>query len=113
MRRPSTLPDEKAAILNRLRSAEGHLRSVIGMFESCESCEQVLHQLDAVEAALAAAGQALRDCEFQRSAEIILHSPDAEARASGMKRLIALYRFPLRNLAVVALTESESDEQTG
>ncbi len=112
MRRPSQVSDEKTAILNRLRSAEGHLRSVIRMIESGESCGHVLHQLDAVAAALCAAGRALRDDEFQRSAEIILHSPNAHACVSEVKRLAALYKLPARYLTLIELTENQSDDQT-
>ena len=53
------LPEEKALILIRLRSAEGYLGSVIGMVENKQNCIKVLHQLHAVEAALHACGRLL------------------------------------------------------
>jgi DNA-binding FrmR family transcriptional regulator len=44
------------ALLTRLRTAEGHLHAVIGMAENGASCDEVLHQLNAVCAAIRAAG---------------------------------------------------------
>ncbi len=64
MSRPTNRLNDHDALLNRLRSAEGHLHGIIGMLEADEPCEQVLHQLEAVEAALEAAGRALRTQEF-------------------------------------------------
>jgi DNA-binding FrmR family transcriptional regulator len=46
-------------ILPRLRRAEGHLRSVIGMIEDGRPCLAIAQQLHAVEAAIAKAKQAL------------------------------------------------------
>ncbi len=45
------------AIIKRLKRAEGHLRSIIGMLESDRSCLDVAQQLHAVEKAI---GQAKR-----------------------------------------------------
>lgn len=78
-------------IVNRLRSAEGHLHAVIGMVEAGAPCEEVLHQLAAVEAALNVAGRALRFCQFMQSVNMILHGPNAEARIAEVERLATLY----------------------
>jgi hypothetical protein NreA len=91
--------EQQAAIVRRLRSAEGHLRAVIGMVESGQPCEEVLHQLDAVEAALDAAGRALRYCQFRQSIDVIRHSPSAEARLAELERLAVLYSITLENLS--------------
>ncbi len=112
MSRLTNCPHEHDALLNRLRSAEGHLHGIIGMLEADEPCEQVLHQLEAVEAALEAAGRALRTQEFCCCAEILLHSPDEAARVTEMRRLAALCRLPVQSLVLGNLTEKESDEQT-
>src|SRR4030066_148358 len=84
-------PETQPAIVNRLRSAEGHLRATLHMVESGAPCEEVLHQLDAVEAALCATGRALRYCQFQKSIETIRRSPSAEARMAELERLARLY----------------------
>src|SRR3970282_1004650 len=47
---------QQSEIIRRLRCAAGHLNAVIEMTENGGSCEKVLHQLNAVEAALQAAG---------------------------------------------------------
>lgn len=79
------------ALLARLKSAEGHLHAVIGMVESGTSCDQVLHQLNAVRAAIRAAGQALVRRQLQTSAQIILEEPQAHARIAEVRRLTRLY----------------------
>jgi DNA-binding FrmR family transcriptional regulator len=52
-------------IMQRLRSAAGHLNAVIYMAESGQSCEEVLHQLNAVQAALRIAGIKIVCCEAE------------------------------------------------
>ncbi len=44
--------NENDAILNRLKSAEGHLRGVIRMVEEDAYCIDVIRQVQAVQAAL-------------------------------------------------------------
>ncbi len=112
MSRPTHRHDEHDVLLNRLRSAEGHLHGVIGMLEANEPCEQVLHQLEAVEAALEAAGRTLRTQEFCCCAEILLHSPDEATRIAEMRRLAVLCKLPVQSLVLGKLTEREFDEQT-
>ncbi len=84
-------PKEHSAIVGRLKTAAGHLRAVIGMVEAGEPCDEVLHQLGAVQAALAAAGGAIVDCQVESSAEIILRNPSTEARVAELERLVTLY----------------------
>ena len=88
-------PKEHSAIIGRLKTAAGHLRAVIGMVEAGEPCDEVLHQLGAVQAALAAAGGAIVDCHpalaGESSAEIILRNPSTEARVAELERLVTLY----------------------
>ena len=78
-------------IVNRLRSAEGHLHAIIGMLGAGAPCEEVLQQLAAVEAALNVAGRALRYCQFLQSINLILHDPNSEARIAEVERLATLY----------------------
>ena len=46
-------------IVQRLRRAEGHLRTIVAMIEAQRSCLEIAQQLHAVEKALGAAKQAL------------------------------------------------------
>ena len=47
------------AIIKRLKRADGHLRSVIGMIEAGKPCVEVAQQLQAVEKAVENAKRAL------------------------------------------------------
>lgn len=84
-------PDERSEIVRRLRSAEGHLGAVIGLVEAGKPCEQVLHQLGAVRAALRAAGARLLDCQINYSEELVRQNPCPEERAAELTRLVNLY----------------------
>lgn len=84
-------PDQQSEIIRRLRCAAGHLNAVIEMTEAGQPCEQVLHQLNAVQAALRAAGTKLIICQAQSSRTIILDSPSPKQRISELKRLQSLY----------------------
>src|SRR6266545_5871426 len=84
-------PDQQSEIIRRLRCAAGHLNAVIEMTETGQPCEQLLHQLNAVQAALRAVGIRLLICQAQNSQTIILDSPSPEQRVSELKRLQSLY----------------------
>ena len=84
-------PDPQSEILQRLRCAAGHLTAVIEMAETGQPCEQVLHQLSAVRAALDAAGVKLIKCQVQNSQAIVLDNPSSEQRISELRRLQSLY----------------------
>ena len=85
--------DEQAKIVLRLRSASGHLTTIIDMLESGEACEPILHQLGAVQAALNAAGARMLACQLRQSQDVIRHSPCAEDRITEITHLLVLYRF--------------------
>jgi DNA-binding FrmR family transcriptional regulator len=86
-------PEANEKILRRLRSAEGHLRAVIQMLEQDAPCEQVLHQLGAVQAALRAVGSLLVDENLQASKAVICRAESPEDRAQALERLVALYQI--------------------
>lgn len=46
-------------IIKRLKRAEGHLRSIVGMLETGRGCLEVAQQLQAVERAVASAKKTL------------------------------------------------------
>jgi len=89
------LPEEQTLILARLRSAEGHLGSVIGMVENEQNCIKVLHQLYAVQAALHACGRLLLYYQVQQSLETACYNTCPEKRSAEIKRLVDLYRYYL------------------
>jgi DNA-binding FrmR family transcriptional regulator len=88
--------EQQSEITQRLRCAAGHLNAVIEMAEAGHSCEQVLHQLGAVESALRAAGIKLVLCQTQASESIILESPSPKQRIAELKRLQSLYTIFLQ-----------------
>ena len=47
------------AIVNRLKRAEGHIRSIVGMFEAGRPCLDLAQQLHAVEKAICEAKKTL------------------------------------------------------
>ena len=89
-------PDPQSDVIRRLRCAAGHLNAVIEMTEAGQPCEEVLHQLNAVQAALRVTSGKLIICQTQNSQEIILDSPSAERRTSELKRLQSLYTTFIR-----------------
>lgn len=83
--------DPQTEVVRRLRCAAGHLNAVIQMAEEGQSCEKVLHQLNAVEAALHAAEirvVTLRvdACEAALRAEV-----SAAQRSAELRSLLGLY----------------------
>ena len=83
--------DHQSEILKRLRCAAGHLDAVIHMTETGQPCNQVLHQLNAVQAALRAAGVMMIECQALSSQEVILNSPSVEQRMLELQNLQSLY----------------------
>ncbi len=83
--------DPRADIVYRLRCASGHLNAVLVMVENEQTCEDILHQLNAVQAALHTAGAKLIDCQTSQSEALILDNPSIEERAVELKRLRSLY----------------------
>jgi DNA-binding FrmR family transcriptional regulator len=72
----------KAAILNRLKRIEGQVRGVAQMVERERYCIDILHQIQAVKAALAKAeSEILKDHAACCVAEAIASGDAAEQRA--------------------------------
>jgi DNA-binding FrmR family transcriptional regulator len=72
----------KAAVLNRLKRIEGQVRGVAQMVERERYCIDVLHQIQAVKAALAKAeSEILKDHAACCVAEAIASGDAAEQRA--------------------------------
>jgi DNA-binding FrmR family transcriptional regulator len=87
------MPDEKQAILQRLRTVEGHLHAVHQMLVEDQPCQQVLHQLNAVQCALQAAGCQLLQVEVERCLQAIRDKPDPEQQMQALAHLADLYPF--------------------
>lgn len=90
-------PNGRSEIIRRLQCAAGHLNAIIKLAEAGEPCEQVIHQLAAVDAALRAAGARLIVCQVQFSQAIILDSPSSSRRSAELKRLQSLYTMLMQS----------------
>ncbi|MBI3738877.1 MAG: metal-sensitive transcriptional regulator [Chloroflexi bacterium] len=84
-------PDQQSEIIRRLRCTAGHLNAVIKMAEAGQPCEQVLHQLNAVQGALRVTMNRLLICQTLASQAIILNSSSSQKRVAELKRLQSLY----------------------
>jgi DNA-binding FrmR family transcriptional regulator len=87
----NTRATPQTEVILRLRSAAGHLNAVIEMAEDGRCCEDVLHQLRAVEAALHHAGGRLLCSQIEQSEALILQNASPARRAAELKRLVSLY----------------------
>lgn len=74
------------AIIKRLKRAEGHLRSTIGMIEAGRSCTELAQQLHAIENAIANAKRELIH-------DHIDHCLDEAATRNGKPTKAALTEF--------------------
>jgi DNA-binding FrmR family transcriptional regulator len=88
--------DQQSEILHRLHCAVGHLNAVIEMTEAQQPCEQVLHQLNAVQAALRTAGVKMIESQAQSSQDVILNSSSVSQRTEELNRLQSLYAILLK-----------------
>jgi len=80
-------------LIRRLRSAEGHLRGIIGMLEADAECQDIVRQVLAVQGALREVNRlvvrhSLHDC-LRRA----LSSPDAESRERALAGVLGLYEL--------------------
>ena len=78
-------------IMQRLRSAAGHLNAVIEMAESGQPCQDVLHQLNAVQSALRIVGTKIFCCEADALSKNILSSVSFLHCSAELHRLQSLY----------------------
>ena len=83
--------DEQAEVVRRLHSAAGHLNAVIQMADDGQGCEEVLHQLNAVEGAIHTAALRLLMCHLRESEATILASRSPARRVVELHRLQSLY----------------------
>ncbi|MBB87788.1 MAG: hypothetical protein CMP06_10905 [Xanthomonadales bacterium] len=84
--------EKRAAMVPRLKRAEGQIRGVQRMIESGEDCEQLALQMTAVRRALDKAFFEMMACAVAR--EIERHQPltgDLEAGVTEVTRILAKY----------------------
>jgi len=75
-------------VVKRLKRADGHLRTIIGMIEAGRPCADVAQQLQAVESALHAAKQVyIRDHIDHCLDQQMKDGPEATAALSEFKQI--------------------------
>ncbi|NCO22036.1 MAG: metal-sensing transcriptional repressor [Rhodobacterales bacterium] len=74
------------ALIARLKRADGHLRAVIDMIEAAKPCLEIVHQMQAVEKAVANAKRALIHDHLD-------HCLDAESSTADRDELKAISRY--------------------
>jgi DNA-binding FrmR family transcriptional regulator len=83
--------DKISDIRQRLQCASGHLNAVLTMVEKESPCEEVLHQLHAVEAALKMIGQILVLSRVEEIESLIKDSSTSEESTAQFRRFAPLY----------------------
>jgi len=73
-------------LIARLKRADGHLRAVIDMIEAAKPCLEIVHQMQAVEKAVANAKRALIHDHLD-------HCLDAESSTADRDELKAISRY--------------------
>lgn len=77
------------AIVKRLKRAEGHIRSILGMMEEGRDCMDLAQQLHAVEAAIANAKKEL----IQDHIEHCLDEADGKTAKQALAQFKALAKY--------------------
>jgi len=80
-------------LIRRLRSAEGHLRGIIGMLEADAGCQDIVRQVLAVQGALREVNRLVVRHSLHDCLRTALSSPDAEARERALAGVLALYEL--------------------
>jgi len=80
-------------LIRRLRSAEGHLRGIIGMLEADADCQDIVRQVLAVQGALREVNRLLVHHHLNDCVPTALSDPDAEARERAVAGVLALYEL--------------------
>ena len=82
-----------ADLISRLRSAEGHVRGIIGMVESGAVCQDVVQQVQAVQGALREVNRLLVHHHLQNCLRAALADPDPAVREHAIADVLTLYRL--------------------
>ncbi|MBQ7247308.1 MAG: metal-sensing transcriptional repressor [Lachnospiraceae bacterium] len=78
-RKKKRTPEEQAALIRRLKLAEGQIRGIQGMVENDAYCPDILIQVSAVTAALNSFNRELLACHIKSCVSEDIRSGDDEA----------------------------------
>ncbi|MXP29659.1 metal-sensing transcriptional repressor [Porphyrobacter algicida] len=85
-----SVTSERSATLNRLKRIEGQVRGIAGMIEQDRYCMDVLHQIQAVKAALAKVEDSVLADHTSSCVNEAIASGDAEAQRQKFNELVDL-----------------------
>jgi DNA-binding FrmR family transcriptional regulator len=80
-------------IVRRLRRAEGHLQTIIGMIEGGRPCVELAQQLQAIENAIDNAKKALIHDHIDRCLGLSLRAPDPKGKAVALRELRTITKY--------------------
>ncbi len=85
--------NENDAILNRLKSAEGHLRGVIRMVEEDAYCIDVIRQVQAVQAALNKINATILENHLNSCVITAIRGEDPDDRERVLREITDVYEM--------------------
>ncbi|PJF34998.1 MAG: transcriptional regulator [Candidatus Thermofonsia Clade 1 bacterium] len=81
----------KIALINRLKSAVGHLNGIIAMVEEDRYCIEVIKQIQAVQAALAKVNHLILDDHLRNCMITAVRGEDAAERERALNEISELF----------------------
>ncbi len=86
-------PEEKQALIDRLRFAQGRLDGIVSMIETGQSCAEVMQQVAAVQTALLTARRQIIQVETLNCLEILQNSAHHEQQREIVELLLTMYQI--------------------
>ncbi len=81
----------KAATVRRLQSVEGHIRGIARMVEEDKYCIDVIHQIDAVQAALNKINQMILENHLRTCVTTAIRGDDAARREAAIGEILEVF----------------------
>jgi DNA-binding FrmR family transcriptional regulator len=80
-------------IVRRLRRAEGHLQTIIGMIEEGRTCLELAQQLQAIENAIGNAKKALIHDHIDHCLGLFIRAPNRKGKAVGLREFRTITKY--------------------
>ncbi len=81
----------KAATVRRLQSVEGHVRGIARMVEEDKYCIDVIHQIEAVQAALDKINQMILENHLRTCVTTAIRGDDAARREAAIGEILEVF----------------------
>jgi DNA-binding FrmR family transcriptional regulator len=83
---------QKKAVLQRLKSVQGHIGGIIKMTEKDEYCIDVIQQIQAVQAALDKVSELILENHLDTCLVSAVRSDDPERREQVLQEIVEIFR---------------------